>query len=254
MPWPRRGSIVGGVERPSRSRVTAIIALVVVAVASSIVAGIGRRVHHTSERRVIPSAGRLTISVRAADIAIAGVGGNVASVELHETWTGSDRPAGAVTVGSTVLLRGGCLGSRFLLLSSFGTRCSLRYLVRTPRGRATRLVARVGDATLTNLTGPLSATIETGDLHASGLGSSRVTVRIGVGDARIAFVRAPSSLAVDVDVGDAQIVVPAGRYAVVARASLGEVQIGHGIVEDPSSTRKIVVTSTVGDVHVDAAG
>jgi hypothetical protein len=254
MPLARCGSIVGGVERPSRSRVTAIIALVIVAVVGSVVAGIGRGVHHTTERRVIPSAGRLTISVRAADIAVAGVGGDDASVEQHETWTGSDRPAGAVTVGSTLLLRGGCPGSRHLHLWSFGPRCSLHYLVRTPRGRSTRIVARVGDATLTNLTGPLSATMQTGDLHASGIGSSRVTVRIGVGDAHIAFIRGPASLAVDVDVGDAQIVLPAGRYAVVARASLGDVQIGHGIVEDPSSTRKIVVTSTVGDVHVDASG
>jgi hypothetical protein len=234
--------------------VTVIMALVIVAVVGSIIAGVGRRVHHTSERRPIPAGGRLTISVRAAEIAIEGVGGNHASVELHETWTGSDRPAGAVTVGSTVLLRGGCLGSRFLLLSSFGPRCSLRYLVRTPRGRATRLVARVGDATLTNLTGPLDATMQTGDLHASGLGSSRVTVRIGVGDAHVAFVRAPSSLGVDVDVGDARIVVPAGRYAIDARATLGEVQIGQGIVEDPASTHRITVTSTVGDVHVDASG
>jgi hypothetical protein len=234
--------------------VTVLTTLVIVALAASIVAGIGRRVHHTNGRRSIPSTGRLTISVRAADIAVAGVDGNGASVELHETWTGSDRPAGAVTVGSTLHLRGGCPGSRHLHLWSFGPRCSLRYVVRTPRGRATRIVARVGDATLTNLSGPLSATMQTGDLHASGIGSSRVTVRIGVGDAHLAFIRAPSALGVDVDVGDAQIVLPAGRYAIDARASLGDVRIGPGIVEDPSSPRKIVVTSTVGDVHVDASG
>lgn len=244
------------VHRPSRSRVTAITALVIVALLGSIVAGIGRRVHHTSERVQLRSATRLTISVRAADFIVAGVEGNDSSVESRATWTGSDRPTSAVTVGSALLLWGGCPSSQHLHLQlwSFGARCSLRYLVRTPRGRATRIAAHVGDATLTNLTGPLTATMQTGDLHATGIGSSRVTVRIGVGDAQIAFVRPPVSLAIAVEVGDAHVVLPAGRYSIDARTSIGGVQIGHGIVDDPSSRRRIVVTSTVGDVHVNASG
>ncbi|MEO9176085.1 MAG: DUF4097 family beta strand repeat-containing protein [Gaiellales bacterium] len=241
-------------ERPSRSRVTAITALVIVALVGSIVAGIGRRVHHASDLVLLPPSGQLTISVRAADITVAGGASNDASVESRETWTGSARPARAVTVGSTLLLRGGCPGSHHLHLWSFGARCSLSYLVRTPRGRATRIVARVGDTTLTNLTGPLTATMQAGDLHATGIGSSRVTVRLGLGDAHIAFDRPPVSLGVTVDVGDAHVVLPAGRYAIDAHSSFGDVQIGHGIVEDPSSSRRIVVTSTVGDVHVDASG
>jgi hypothetical protein len=96
--------------------------------------------------------------------------------------------------------------------------------------------------------------MQTGDLQASGLRSSRATVRLGVGDAHVAFARAPLSLRVVVGVGDASALLPPGRYAIDARASLGDVRIGSGIVEDPSSPRSIVVTSGVGDVHVDASG
>lgn len=171
----------------------------------------------------------------------------------HDAYTGSTLDASSANRGRRAG-RGGCPGSRHLHLWSFGGRCSLRYVVRTPRRRATRIVAWAGDATLTNLTGPLTATMQTGDLHATGIGSSRVTVRIGVGDAHIAFVRPPASLGIAVDVDDANVVLPAGRYAIDARSSFGDVRIGHGIVEDPASKRSIVVTSTVGDVHVDAHG
>jgi hypothetical protein len=255
MPVARRRSIVGAVERATRSRVTAITALVLIAVAASIVAGIGRRVHRATETRQIPSTRTLAISVRASDVVVSGVSGSVASVESRELWTGSDPPVGVLMLGPVLRLRSTCPGSRPLdLLWSFGARCSVRYIVRTPRQRAARIVIDEGDATLAGLAGPLSVTMQTGDLRASGLLSARATIRLGVGDAQIAFARAPSSLRVVVGVGDASALLPPGRYAIAARASVGDVRIGPGIVEDPSSPRTIVVTSGVGDVHVDARG
>jgi hypothetical protein len=243
------------VERASRSRIPTILALVLIAMIGSVVARIGLRVHRAIETRQIPSGRTLAISVRASDVLVSGVSGSVASVESRELWTGSDPPSGVFTLGSVLRLRSTCPGSRPLdLLWSFGARCSVRYVVRSPRQRAAQIVIDEGDATLVDLAGRLSVTMQTGDLHASGLRSSRATVRLGVGDAHVAFARAPSSLRVVVGVGDASALLPPGRYAIDARASLGDVRIGSGIVEDPSSPRSIVVTSGVGDVHVDASG
>jgi hypothetical protein len=239
----------------ARARVVVLLALILVAVTASIFAAIGRRVYHSTERRQVANARTLTVSTRAADVSISGGPGSSATIESHEEWTGTRAPGqSSIALGPVITLDSRCPSSVHLHLWRFGAHCSVQYAVRMPLRSALHVAVGSGDLELVRIAGALETTTQTGDLNASRIGSSRATIHVGVGDAQIDFARAPVSLHVQVGIGDAVVVLPPGRYAVDARTAVGNVLIGSGIVQDPSSRRTIFVRSDVGDVQVVAGG
>ncbi|HEY1480219.1 MAG TPA: hypothetical protein VGF46_09325 [Gaiellales bacterium] len=236
----------------SHARVVCIAVLIVIAVAASIVAGAGRRVHHITVRRQLTSTRALDLAIRSADVSISPVSVGPSTVEARESWTGGRPPSGVVVgIHRDVELGSSCPSSQYFW--PLGARCSVRYAVRVP-GRTLGITMQTGDLTLSGIAGTLSATLQTGDLRASALRATAVTVHVGVGDAHISFSGRPASVGVQIGIGDASVLLPRGRYDIVARASVGDVRIGAGIVQDPTSARRIVVRSNVGDVHLDADG
>jgi hypothetical protein len=236
-------------------RVVGTAALIAIAVGGSLVASAGRTAHHFTVRRELAHPRAVVVQVSAADVAIAGGRARSATVEARETWAGSQQPTGRIGVTparSYLLLGSKCADSQHLQLWRFGAHCSVRYTVHTPATNGLAVAMGTGDLTVTGIAGPFSDSTETGDLHASALRSLLVTVHVGVGDAHVSFSRPPSSVTLVVGVGDGSVLLPRGHYDIDARASVGDVRIGAGIVQDPTSLRKITVSSNVGDVHVDA--
>jgi hypothetical protein len=220
-----------------------------------VVADVGRRVHHADAVRALAHPRALSVQIAAADVTIVGGPGAGATVHAHESWSGSQRPSGTTAVrAARLLLSSRCPASPNLHLWRFGAFCSVRYQLRTPAATPLHVSMGTGELHVTGVSGAFSATTGAGDLYASALRSPRTTVHLDVGEAHLSFARTPSSVRVQIGVGDAYVVVPRGRYDIDARASVGEVRIGPGIVQDPSSRRTIVVDSSVGDVSVDARG
>lgn len=240
--------------RPRR-RVVYGAVLVAIVVVASIAAGAGQRVYHATVRRELAHPDAVLVRVSAADVTIVGARGAPAVAQAHETWTGARRPSGESSAGSSgFVLRSRCPSSLHLHLWRFGARCSVRYTLRTPAAKRLGVTMDVGELHVTGIAGAFSDRTGTGDLYASSLRSARTTIVVGVGEAHLSFSRRPTSVGVRIGVGDAFLELPRGRYDIDAGASVGEVRIGPGIVQDASSPRTIVVRSSVGDVHIDARG
>jgi hypothetical protein len=131
-------------------------------------------------------------------------------------------------------------------------RCSMDSTLTVPPGTSVSLSAGMGDLSVEGLSGSAaSLSTDTGNISASGITASDVTVRSTAGDITLTFTRVPSHVSVSDTLGNISIVLPAsGHYRVHAHSSLGGATTD--VVQDPSSSHVIDVTSTIGDVSVSA--
>jgi hypothetical protein len=112
----------------------------------------------------------------------------------------------------------------------------------------------LGDIALDDLTGPVTATANLGDIGGRGLTCTQARLTDNLGDIDVAFVTPPAAVdAIDSD-GDISIQVPTWTaYHVTARSQLGSVSVTvprAGSQAPVSSTHQITATSQLGDVTV----
>ena len=130
------------------------------------------------------------------------------------------------------------------------TWCSVDYRIEIPAELAVELHSENGDLRLVGLAGPISARAEAGSITGEELSSTTVSVANDVGDIRLAFTGPVESVSAASDIGDVSVQIPddSTTYHVEASTDVGDRTTS--IRSDPTSTRRIIVTTDVGDVAV----
>ncbi|MFZ3500319.1 DUF4097 family beta strand repeat-containing protein [Streptomyces sp. 5.8] len=168
-------------------------------------------------------------------------------------------PAQRIAGGVLTLTNGDCSG-----------RCSVDYRLEVPASATVRAesssgrvtVAGVAAADLTTsagpvradrIAGPLKVRTSSGSITAGELSGTDADARSASGDVRLAFTKAPASVAVETSSGDAEVKVPVARapYALDVSTDSGEREIG--VPADPSATARLAVRTSSGDIVISAA-
>ncbi|TYB67680.1 DUF4097 domain-containing protein [Nonomuraea sp. PA05] len=133
-------------------------------------------------------------------------------------------------------------------LGAAGVSCDVSYRVEVPKGLRVKAGTDSGDLTLTDLSGEIEATSDSGAIVAGGLTGKRLVARTDSGDMTLTFTGQPDKVTTTTDSGSTQIHVPRGPYNVVAKTDSG----GKAITtdSDASAPRSIELTSDSGDLAV----
>ncbi|MFI6291761.1 DUF4097 family beta strand repeat-containing protein [Nonomuraea sp. NPDC050790] len=126
--------------------------------------------------------------------------------------------------------------------------CSVDYKVEVPKGLPLDLETGSGDIALKGVTGPIVASVGSGDLAGTGLLGKSASVKTGSGDTTLKYAAAPDALDLVTGSGNSVIQLPGGPYAVQAVADSGDATVT--VKNDPSATRKVSVKAGSGDVSV----
>lgn len=205
----------------------------------------------------------------------------VTAVEVSDTGSGSiEVVAGSgpgVTVRRTVHYRGDTVpepaqrlsgGVLTLTNGACSGRCSVDYRLEVPAsatvsahsasGRVTVAGVAAADITTSSgsvradrIAGPLKVRTSSGSIAAEELAGPGADARSDSGDIRLAFAKAPASVAVETGSGDAKVKVPAAPYALDASTTSGGREIA--VPADPSATARLAVRTSSGDIAITLA-
>lgn len=110
-----------------------------------------------------------------------------------------------------------------------------------------------GNVRVERLSGALSLRSGSGNITGGPLASTQVQARDGSGNVELAFSGPPDSVTVTDGSGNITVVLPAGvAYDVVATSGSGRTDIG--VINDPSSPRRIDLHTGSGNVRVEPSG
>lgn len=159
-----------------------------------------------------------------------------------------------------------------VLASCPGTgRCEVDLTITLPAGTAVTTDTETGDATVSDLTGPVSVSADTGEIRLSNLSgrvtaetevgsikgtalaAGQVTATTDTGDVNLGFAADPQSVSATVGTGDVTVTVPRSStaYHVQADTDTGERRVR--VAQDDAASRTIVAHTDTGDVTVDYA-
>jgi DUF4097 and DUF4098 domain-containing protein YvlB len=175
-------------------------------------------------------------------------------------------------------------GSTLILDMNCGNGCAVSYQVRLPGGAAVSGSATSGDVTLrgvgpvdlqvssgdvtvdgassvdirstsgnvilTDIAGPTSVHVTSGDIRAHGLAGPTVQLETTSGDIT-ATLATPANVTARVNSGDVQLRVPPGSYRVEAHSTSGHRDVA--IPDDPSGTYTLDVSTGSGDITITTA-
>ncbi|MFJ7267676.1 DUF4097 family beta strand repeat-containing protein [Streptomyces sp. NPDC099050] len=167
------------------------------------------------------------------------------------------QPAQRISGGVLTLTNGECSG-----------RCSVDYRLEVPASATVRAGSSSGSVTVAGvaaadvttssgpvraerIAGPLKVRTSSGSIAAEELAGPGADARSESGDVRLAFAKAPASVAVRTGSGDAKVKVPAAPYALDVSTTSGEREIT--VPADPSATARLAVLTSSGDIVVSAA-
>lgn len=166
-------------------------------------------------------------------------------------------PAQQVSGGVLSLTNGDC-----------SNRCSIDYRLEVPASGTVRLESSSGDIRVTGvaaaevktssgsvgadrIAGPLKIRTSSGRVTAENLAGPSAEARSDSGDVRLAFTKAPASVAVETSSGDARLKVPSAPYGIEASTDSGKREIS--LPADPSATARLSAKTTSGDIRISAA-
>jgi Putative adhesin len=166
-------------------------------------------------------------------------------------------------------------GGTLALASSCGfffDSCDVKYDVAVPRGTAVRVDANSGDVRAEDLTSTVPVELKSsagdvsvtdvsapelrlsssaGDVEGRGVRAERVNAESSAGDVFLSLRSAPDRVDAESSAGDVDIVLPDELYRVDANTSAGDTDT-RDVRTDPASKRVVNVSSSAGDVRVEA--
>ena len=242
---------------------TAAGALLVIGVALTGCGGvirIGGPDQHDEVTYEVAKVGSLSVESGTGDITV--TESNRTGVKVVETvnWRGDDKPKTQhPLIGDQLTLSYNCSDTPW-------SSCSVSYRIEVPKGLKIKADSGTGTVTARDLTGLLEATtgtgeIEmrnisgdlelhtgTGDIKGVELAGKRLTGDVGTGDVDLKYTGAPESIDFSSGAGDVTVRVPDVTYDVEVKSGTGDDSVR--VKSDPSSPRKIVLTTGAGDATV----
>lgn len=265
-----------------------VAALIVLVIAGTALAAVGRVEHRVDDRHRIAAAPRLVIRGGQADIVVTATARTDVEVHRVATWSGPDEPGVPSTRNGTIRLAG-CRSAWWKSVNTIPWMCRTRYELAVPAGTALDITSGSGDVriagtvddvtvsggsgtvdmTRTRSTGAIVATVGSGDLHigpggraitaTTGSGdvvgdritADRVRARTGSGSVTMSFATAPSDVSTSTGAGGITLRLPVGGYRIEADASAGDTNVDRELVNG-QSPRVVTARSGSGDVTVRA--
>jgi len=185
------------------------------------------------------------------------------SLERQVVWDRKKPAVGESWTDGTLRLAVDCPQDRPL----YDYTCDVTYVIRIPADTAVRLTSKVGNLTIAGIRGDLSVDSDTGDIEVSqaqgalvvhaGTANVRLKevavataeVRVGTGDVRGGFARAPRTINVDAGTGDVDLDVPDEQtYRVEAAVTSGEKTIV--LQQQAGAPNTIVAKVETGDLRL----
>jgi DUF4097 and DUF4098 domain-containing protein YvlB len=164
-------------------------------------------------------------------------------VDVEITYEG-DTPEYSVRVRDGVLSIG-------LDCPSLATTCEGVFVIRMPPAAHASISLETGDVVVEDRAGNVEIDLAVGDVGCSGLTAEHARVDLGTGDVDVAFRSdsAPSSVSVDIAVGDADLIVPKGVYDIDVASSVGVVTLD-GVDHTAGAERTIHAATGAGTVTI----
>lgn len=127
--------------------------------------------------------------------------------------------------------------------------CSVDYAVVVPDGTEVDVRTSAGDITLAGALAGVRASSSAGDVNAEALTSEQTVLTTSAGDVDVEFAEAPQRVSVESGAGDVDVRVPPGDdYRVELHTGAGDERVD--VVDDPDSSRTLVIDTGAGDVSV----
>ncbi|GAA2389526.1 hypothetical protein GCM10010404_53290 [Nonomuraea africana] len=169
-------------------------------------------------------------------------------IHVTETliWEKSKPTTSHVVKGDTLMLTFTCPIS-----VGFNSGCDVSYLVEVPKGLRVDVESDSGQVTLTNLSGEVKVTSDSGGIEADRLTAKRVRTETDSGGTKLVFTTPPDRVETKSDSGATEVRVPKGPYHVTAETQSGGKEID--AVHDDSAPRTIEMSSDSGRLEIVAS-
>lgn len=203
----------------------------------------------------------LDLRVQSGTVTITAGADGQSTVQTALTWDNEKPTVSQQWTGTTLTVIASCPGSG---------RCEADLTIAVPAGTTVTTKTETGDASLTGLTGSVSATTETGEIRltqlagpviahtevgsitGTNLASTEADVSTETGDVSLGFSVDPQTVSATVATGDVTVTVPRSSTAYHVTATTGTGDRRVGVTQDESSARTIVARTDTGDVTVEA--
>lgn len=197
---------------------------------------------------------------RAGSIEVTPGAGPGVTVRRTVHYRGADVPTpGQQVSGGVLTFTDGC--------SSSLSTCFIDYRLEVPAGATVKLEsssgriavtgvaaaevkADSGKVTADRIAGPLKIRTSSGAITASGLSGPDADVRSDSGDARLDFVKAPSSVHAETSSGNVTLKVPAAPYRLAVSTTSGARDVS--LPADPAAAARLSAKTTSGDIGISA--
>ncbi|HLS44483.1 MAG TPA: DUF4097 family beta strand repeat-containing protein [Ornithinicoccus sp.] len=142
----------------------------------------------------------------------------------------------------TATLAGRCPGIDWIQV------CAVNWEVMVPADTSITLRSDVGDIRITAMAGEVTATSSVGDVVVAESASTSLSLHSSVGDVTLVSTVPPEKLRAASSTGDVRVSVPqdGATYDVTLDTSVGD--LTNSLGSDPTSTRMVDLSSSVGDV------
>ena len=203
----------------------------------------------------------LDLRVQSGTVTLTAGADGQTTVQSTLTWDNDKPTVSQQWTGTTLSVIASCPGSG---------RCEADLTIAVPAGTTITTKTETGDASLTGLTGAVSASTNTGEIRLTQLGgaviartevgsitgtdlaSTDADVSTETGDVTLGFSVDPQTASATVATGDVTVTVPRSStaYHVTATTDTGDRRVA--VTQDETSTRTILARTDTGDVTVEA--
>lgn len=236
----------------------ALAAATTVAALAGCQSGTDARQHHTTSYSVAGQVRMLVVSTHVGDVRITGGAAVAISVTEHVAFHGAAPTISRRLAAGTLSLSSHCAPD---------SACSVSYDITVPRATAVRVTDAVGTVRLSELAGPVTATVDAGGIDLSALSgplkatthagsitgqqlsSAHASLLVTAGAIDLTFSAPPVVFTATTGIGAVILRVPnTVPYRVAATATVGH--IGVSVTEDTAAVRTITISTKVGSITI----
>jgi hypothetical protein len=221
---------------------TVVAILIVASVAVPMLSGMLR--HTEVETHDLSAAtSELAVTSDVGDVRVRAVGADEAPRAVATLQSSFVEPRVTVDAGTrSASLEASCPGMNWFQI------CQVGWEITVPADTTVTVRSAVGDIRITAIAGEVSATSRVGDVIVRESASSSLSLHSAVGDLTLVSTVAPENVRATSSTGDVTVSVPRDgtTYDVTLDTSVGD--IANRIGSDPTSSRVVDLSSSVGDV------
>jgi Putative adhesin len=197
-------------------------------------------VHELTETADIGSVTSLVVNGGAGNVTVTGGTGTTVGVTEHLYYSRAAPDATRTVSSSTLTVGYSC---------PIQVTCLVSYDIAVPRATAVKANTRAGAIRISDVTGSVTASAGAGNIHATGIASSAVSLTTLAGAVNASFTAAPDSVTARSHAGSITIQVPANvSYRITTQTIVGTTNVS--VPRSDSSSHTITASTDVGGITI----